>query len=142
MHIINNRFFRFLTVGLVVTLIDLGLTYATDRLTGDRIIAVTVGFSTGLAASYLLHARISFTTPLAPTTQIPRLLVAVLINYLLTVGIVILAGTVIGAPTVTGKLLSLPIVAVCSYLLSRHWIYAHGKRSRTLCPTLPDTRDI
>lgn len=117
-----------MAVGLVVALIDVGLTYATDRLTGDRIIAVTIGFVGGLVSSYLLHATISFSVALAPTTQIPRLLITVIINYLLTLGIVIIANAAIGASTMEGKLLSLPIVAICSYLLSRYWIYSQSDR--------------
>ncbi|MDD2663768.1 MAG: GtrA family protein [Dechloromonas sp.] len=115
---------RFLAVGLLVTLIDLGLTYLIDRLTGQRALAVTTGFAAGLAAGYLLHARISFAAPLAPTRQIPRLLVTVGINYLLTLGIVEACARLFGWPTLSGKLISLPVVAASSYLLSRKWVYA------------------
>lgn len=117
---------RFLAVGLLVTLIDLGLTYLIDRLTGQRALAVTTGFAAGLAAGYLLHARISFAAPLAPTRQIPRLLVTVGINYLLTLGIVEACARLFGWPTLSGKLISLPMVAVLSYLLSRYWVYNDG----------------
>lgn len=122
---IDLRFVRFLAVGLLVTLIDLGLTYLIDRLTGQRALAVTIGFAVGLAAGYLLHARISFVAPLAPSRQVPRLLVTVGINYLLTLGIVEACARLISLPTLTGKLISLPAVAASSYLLSRHWVYAY-----------------
>lgn len=115
---------RFLAVGLLVTLIDLGLTYLIDRLTGQRALAVTTGFAAGLAAGYLLHARISFAASLAPTRQIPRLLVTVGINYLLTLCIVEACARLLGWPTLSGKLISLPVVALSSYFLSRKWIYA------------------
>lgn len=121
---IDLQLIRFLAVGLLVTLIDLGLTWLVDHLTGQRVIAITSGFVAGLAAGYLLHARISFAAPLAPTRQIPRLLVTVGINYLLTLGIVEACARLLGGSTLTGKLISLPFIALSSYLLSRKWIYA------------------
>ena len=124
------RFVRFLAVGLLVTLIDLGLTYLVDRLTGQRVVAVTTGFAAGLGAGYLLHARISFAARLAPTRQIPRLLITVAVNYLLTLGIVEACAGLFGASTLAGKLISLPAVAASSYLLSRRWVYAHHPDSR------------
>lgn len=114
---------RFLAVGLLVTLIDLGLTYLIDCLTGLRALAVTTGFAAGLAAGYLLHARISFAAPLAPTRQIPRLLVTVGINYLLTLCIVEACARLFGASTITGKLASLPMVALSSYFSCRNWVF-------------------
>lgn len=130
MACIDLRLVRFIAVGIIVTLIDLGLTYLIDRLTGQRALAVTIGFAAGLAGGYLLHARISFAAPLAPTRQIPRLLVTVGINYLLTLCIVEACAGLFGLPTLTGKLISLPAVAASSYLLSRHWVYARRPDKR------------
>jgi putative flippase GtrA len=123
MTIFVSRPFRFLCVGLLVSVIDTGLTWLLIVLTGTRILAVTAGFIAGLIASYLLHATISFTVALAPKHQIPRFLGLVSINYLETIGIVLLA-TETGFSAMTGKLASLPVVACSSYLLSRHWVYA------------------
>lgn len=125
-HIWNNKPLRFILVGLIVTAIDLGATWLAVNLTGTRAIAVTLGFSCGLLASYLLHAKITFTANLAPITQIPRFLTLVSLNYLLTIGIVLFSTELLNLPTMMGKILSLPVVAVSSYLISKHWIYQLG----------------
>jgi hypothetical protein len=44
------------------------------------------------------------------------------INYLITIGLVSVA-LMLGALPLVGKLLSLPVVAVNGYLLSKHWIF-------------------
>jgi putative flippase GtrA len=124
MAVTDNQPLRFLFVGLVVTTIDLGVTWLILILTGTSIFSVTIGFIAGLIASYLLHATISFSAPLSPLIQIPRFLTLIAINYLETISIVLLATKQIGLPTMLGKLASLPVVAITSYLLSKHWIYS------------------
>ncbi|MDT1843052.1 GtrA family protein, partial [Acinetobacter baumannii] len=44
------------------------------------------------------------------------------INYLLMLACVALAAALLDNP-LAGKLVSLPIVAINGYLLSKHWIY-------------------
>jgi putative flippase GtrA len=120
----RNTLVRFLSVGLAVTAIDLGLTYLLILLSGVKLIAVTGGFVSGLLAGYLLHARISFSASLDPGLQVPRLLTLALINYLLTLGCVYLATDLFGLGVMTGKYISLVVVAANSYLVSRHWVYS------------------
>lgn len=115
---------KFLVVGGVVTLIDLGLTYFVVLVTGTRVVAVSVGFFGGLISSYLLHARISFSTSLAPMRQLPRFVALVGLNYLITVGVVLIATDFFNFTTMAGKVFSLPVVAFVSYFASKHWVYA------------------
>ena len=120
----DHRPFRFIAVGLFVTAVDLGLTYLVVQLSGTRVLAVTIGFVAGLLASYVLHAVVSFSAPLAPTTQFPKFLMLVALNYVETIGVVMIATEWFGSSTIVGKLISLPIVATSSYLVSYFWIYA------------------
>lgn len=115
---------KFLVVGGLVTLIDLGLTYLVVLITGTRILAVSVGFFAGFISSYLLHAKISFSAVLSPASQLPRFVALVVLNYSITVGAVLFATEFFDLTTMDGKLLSLPIVAIVSYFISKHWVYA------------------
>jgi putative flippase GtrA len=118
---------KFVIVGGVVTLIDLGLTYLFLLFTGIQVLAVSVGFFAGLLSSYLLHAKISFSVTLSPLGQLPRFVVLVLVNYLSTLIIVYIATDFLDLATMIGKVISLPVVALISYFVSKHWVYATGK---------------
>lgn len=121
----ESRLRRFVVVGLIVTVIDLGLTYLVMLLTGGRLLAVTLGFIAGLASGFLLHASISFSVSLDPIRQLPRYLALVGLNYLETILIVMAATGLFDLSTIAGKLISLPIVAATSYLISKHWVYRY-----------------
>jgi putative flippase GtrA len=114
----------FVIVGGGVTLIDLALTYLLVLVTSTRVFSVSVGFIGGLVASYLLHAKISFSASLYPASQLPRFAVLVGLNYFITLGVVLVATDFLDLTIMIGKVLSLPIVALVSYFVSKHWVYA------------------
>lgn len=114
----------FITVGGLVTLIDLGLTYLVLLITDAKVLSVSIGFFGGLLSSYLLHAKVSFSTSLSPLSQLPRFSVLVWLNYSITLGIVFVATDFLDLTTMVGKILSLPVVAIVSFLVSKHWVYA------------------
>jgi putative flippase GtrA len=118
-----RRVIRFACVGLLVSVIDVGVTWGLLAL-GVRYLAVSAGFIAGLLASYLLHARVTFSSPLRPAWQIPRFIVLVCVNYLETIGIVYMAVNLLGFPVIVGKIVSLPMIALTSYLFSANWIFA------------------
>lgn len=126
MAITDSQPLRFFSVGLLVSAIDVGVTWLAVMLTGTRVFSVTAGFVSGLVASYLLHATVSFSVSIAPWIQLPRFLALVAINYLETIVIVLLVTENTGLSTVAGKVASLPFVALTSYLLSKHWVYSSG----------------
>lgn len=114
---------KFVAVGLVVASIDVSLTHIIATTTGTRVFSASAGFFGGLIASYFLHATISFCRPLKPSTQIPRFVALVAVNYATTIGVVLLATEILQLPTTSGKLMSLPIVAANSYFISKYWVY-------------------
>lgn len=122
----------FVVVGAVVTLIDLGLTYLVILVTSTRVFSVSVGFFGGLLSSYLLHAKISFSASLSPVSQLPRFAVLVGVNYLITLGVVLVATDFLHQTIMVGKVLSLPVVALVSYFVSKHWVYAAGRTEESL----------
>jgi putative flippase GtrA len=123
MSVWQHKGLRFVAVGLTVTLIDLGVTYLLVLLTGTRLIPVTAGYISGLVASYLLHAKITFSVNLAPGMQIPRFLTLVVLNYLQTIAVVLMSTEALNLSTMAGKFLSLPIIATTTYFCSKYWVY-------------------
>jgi putative flippase GtrA len=101
-----------LDVGLMQLLIAAGVHYAS---------ATTAGFGAGLLFNYAFHSRLTFQAAATPFNFI-RFICVVGLNYLLTMGCVALA-VALGASTLTGKLVSLPLVAVNTFLLGKYWIF-------------------
>ena len=83
--------------------------------------AASAGFGAGLLVNYVFHSRVTFNTTASPA-NFTRYLCVVGVNYLLTIGCVALAEANFDNPLL-GKLLSLPLVAVNGYLLSKYWIF-------------------
>jgi putative flippase GtrA len=83
--------------------------------------ATTAGFFASLLLNYAFHSRVTFDAA-AGATGFVRYLCVVGINYLLTLGCVALGVHLAGMP-LAGKLVSLPLVAVSGYLLSKYWIF-------------------
>jgi putative flippase GtrA len=121
------RFGRFIFVGVISAVVDLGVLWLLDRFGVPYALAVTAGFVAGLGVNYWLHAGFTFEVESRSVEQLSRFLVVVLINYLLTIGIVALLHGVFDLGVMVAKLVSLPFVAVNGYILSRVWVF----RSKT-----------
>jgi putative flippase GtrA len=83
--------------------------------------AASAGFLSGLVVNYTYHSRLTFKQA-ATKSNFVRYMCVVGVNYVLTIACVALAVSLIDSP-LTGKILSLPIVAVNGYLLGRYWIF-------------------
>ena len=106
-----------LDIGVMQLLIGAGVAYP---------LATTAGFATGLLINYAFHARLTFRTA-ATSFNFMRFLCVVALNYLLTMACVALAVMLLGLPdpqsALIGKLVSLPLVAINGFLLSKYWIF-------------------
>lgn len=124
MKVVSWQPVKFVAVGLVVASIDVSLTHIIATATGTRVLSASAGFFAGLIASYILHATVSFSSALKPATQIPRFAILVSINYATTIGVILFVTDFLQLATTTGKLMSLPIVAVNSYFISKYWVFS------------------
>ena len=116
-----RQFSVFALVGLACAVLDITVMQAL-LLTGlHPVLAATFGFLSGLVANFLLHSRVTFKGTQGKT-QIFRFLTVVAINYLITVGFVSLSFALVGEPLL-GKILSLPLVAINGFFLSKHWVF-------------------
>jgi len=87
----------------------------------NYIAAITGGFIAGILVSFLFNASLTFRS----TMDLPifaRFLTVVAINYLITLVFVFLSLSML-ENVLAGKILSLPVVAVNGFLLSKHWVF-------------------
>ena len=117
----SRQFAVFVAGGLLSAAIDIGvlqlLLHAGMHFAG----ATTAGFLSGLLVNYAWHSRVTFDTAATPSS-FARYLCVVLVNYLLTLGCVALAQALAGMP-LAGKIASLPLISINSYLLGKYWIF-------------------
>ncbi len=117
----SRQFAIFVTGGLICALADIGLMQLLLQAGVGATPAASAGFAAGLLVNYAFHSRVTFNAAANPGS-FGRYLCVVAVNYLLTIACVGLAVATFDNP-LAGKLLSLPLVAVNGYLLSKYWIF-------------------
>ncbi len=115
------QFAVFVLGGLLCAALDVGLMQLLLWQGSSALLATSGGFLAGLLLNYAFHARVTFGR-LASGGSFLRFLCVVAINYMITLALVSLA-LALAFPPMAGKLLSLPVVAVNGFLLSKHWIF-------------------
>lgn len=117
----SRQFGVFILGGLVCAAVDIGLMqlllHAGVHYTG----AASAGFGAGLLVNYAFHSRVTFGAT-ATRANFTRYLCVVAVNYSLTMACVALAVHFAGMPLL-GKIVSLPLVSINGYLLSKYWIF-------------------
>lgn len=116
-----RQFGIFIGVGLVCAAVDVGFMYWLISAGVSPWVSASWGFAIGLLLNFLLHSRMTFKAS-ASWERLGRFLVVVGLNYLLTLGFVGMSTWWMESP-LTGKLISLPLVAINGFLLSRFWIF-------------------
>ena len=117
----SRQFATFVAGGLLCALVDIGIMQLLLRAGAHFTGATTAGFLAGLLVNYAFHSRVTFDAA-ASASSFARYLCVVGLNYLLTMGCVSLAVSLAGMPLL-GKIVSLPLVSVNGYLLSKFWIF-------------------
>ena len=117
----SRQFATFIAGGLLCALVDIGVMQVLLRAGAHFTGATTAGFLAGLLVNYAFHSRVTFDAA-ASASSFARYLCVVGLNYLLTMGCVSLAVSLAGLP-LAGKIVSLPLVSVSGYLLSKFWIF-------------------
>lgn len=116
-----NQFVVFVLVGVTCAVIDVGLMKVLGMFGLHYMYAATIGFAAGLAANFALHTALTFKASYSHA-KLVRFMGVVLVNYLITMFCVSQFHHWFGMP-VLGKVISLPLVAVNGFLLSKHWVY-------------------
>lgn len=116
-----HQFIVYILVGISSAVIDVGLMKLLNMSGVHYLLAANVGFVAGLSANFLLHSRLTFKTSYSHSA-LTRYISVVLVNYLLTMLCVTIFHNWLGMP-VLGKVISLPIISINGFLLSKYWIY-------------------
>ena len=111
----------FLFGGVLSAAVDIGVMQMLLHAGLHFTAATPAGFMTGLLVNYAWHSRVTFDAAATPSS-FARYLCVVALNYTLTLGCVALAQSLAGMP-LAGKILSLPLISVNSYLLGKFWIF-------------------
>ena len=118
------RFIKFIFVGGVSAIVDIGILSLVLHFTDYYQVAILVGFIAGLTVNHFLHSRYTFRLESHSLAQVARFLIVVALNYGVTVLIVFGAHEVFNTSVVIAKIISLPVVAVIGFLLSKYWAFA------------------
>jgi len=121
----RKQFALFVAGGLVCAAVDVGLMQLLLRAGAGAPAAATAGYLASLMLNYAFHSKVTFDAA-ASRAGFARYLCVVGINYLLTLGCVSYGAQLLGMP-MAGKLVSLPLVAVNGYLLSKYWIFRKAR---------------
>lgn len=117
----NRQFYTYVLVGLVSALVDIGLMQLANKIGVHYLLSATFGFVSGLVLNFILHTRLTFGAKYSYGNA-TRYLFVVFVNYLLTLFLVLLFQSWF-LMALLGKVVSLPLVAVNGFLLSKYWIY-------------------
>ncbi|MFC5461346.1 GtrA family protein [Massilia niabensis] len=115
------QFLVFVAGGALSALVDIGLLQLLVYNGVAPLAATSAGFLAGLCVNYAFHAKVTFKNVTTVRT-LSRFLCVVGLNYLLTLGLVAVSVALVEQPLV-GKLVSLPLVAMNGFFLSKHWIF-------------------
>ncbi|HHQ4804307.1 GtrA family protein [Aeromonas veronii] len=119
----SKTFIIFCLVGVVSAVVDLSVLYILNNIIVETlIISVTLAFIAGLAANYILHTNITFRSK-ASTTNATKFLFVVAFNYLLTLAVIKFGVDFASFGVIVSKIISLPIVAISGFILSKYWVY-------------------
>jgi len=121
LSLLSPQFLVYIGGGVLSALVDIGLMQLLILNGSDAFAAASAGFVAGLCVNYAFHAKVTFKNVTSLRTLV-RFLCLVGLNYLLTLGLVAIA-LALFQQAIIGKLMSLPVVAINGFLLSKHWIY-------------------
>ncbi|MDI9408077.1 MAG: GtrA family protein [Candidatus Pacebacteria bacterium] len=125
-----RQFAVFILIGLLSALVDIGLLQLLIHFGYSPYWSTTVGFFVGFIVNFILHQNVTFSAQWGINTILKFTLV-VLINYVLT--LILIKFTLFWVSQILiGKILSLPIVAINGFVLSKYWIFKDGIRTNHL----------
>lgn len=115
------QFLVYVGGGVLCAVIDIGLMQILIANLVDPVAAASAGFIVGLLVNYAFHAKVTFKNVTTLATFL-RFMCLVALNYAITIVLVALAARWLTYP-LTGKLLSLPIVALNGFFLGKQWVF-------------------
>ncbi|WP_427913609.1 GtrA family protein [Ramlibacter sp. MMS24-I3-19] len=118
---VSRQFVVFLIGGVLSALVDVGCMTALLRGGMRPVLAASFAMPLGVVVNYSYHAKVTFGARITGMS-ITKYLVVLGINYLTTVGMVWISDQMFAGPLI-GKVASLPVVAMTTFVLGRHWAF-------------------
>ncbi|MBO0663020.1 GtrA family protein [Jiella sp. MQZ9-1] len=120
-HAELQKLWRFASVGVVTTLLDLAM-FSALVVCGAPAGPANIGsYSTGIAASYALNRRFTFGAKGSPL-RAAKFAGAMLCGLGLSTLLVLLLSTLV--PALAAKIISVPLVFLWNFAISRWWVFA------------------
>jgi putative flippase GtrA len=118
------RVFKYALVGATTTLIDIAALWLLLKLGWATWLAVAVAFAFGTLFNFLLHRKVTFNDSHGiSATLMTKYVAVVVLNLMLTEGVVLGFVYVLQWPALWGKLAALPLILIVGYTLSRVWVF-------------------
>lgn len=119
-----KQFFRYCVTGGTSTAIDMILVYLLSANNFSPNYSISIGFFVGLLVNYQMHHYFTFSVAESLTaTRFTRYMAVVVINYLITLCIANIVIFFHPGMLMLGKILSLPIVVLVGYFLTRKFVF-------------------
>lgn len=124
-----GAFLRFLVVGGLSYVVDLGSLLFLYGLAGAPLAAATTGaFAIAFVLTFTLNRLWVFDAASGGVSgQVVRYLALVGLNYLATL-VIVLGLTAAGAPVAVSKTVAVAVIAVANYFLYRHFVFREPAR--------------
>ena len=121
---VDQTILRFTAVGLLTTLLDIGLFGGLTRMAGlAPAVANLASYSCGIVTSFALNRVWTFgAADRAGAKAFARFVASNAAGLALSTAIVATLSTFL--PSLFAKIVSVPIVFVWNYLLARYWVFA------------------
>lgn len=119
--LLTPQFIIYVAGGVLCALIDIGVMQLLIANHYSPVTAASSGFLAGLLVNYAFHAKVTFKNVTTPATFL-RFICLVGINFLTTIALVSIS-VAWWHSALAGKVISLPVVALNGFFLSKYWIY-------------------
>ena len=111
-----------LCVGVGSAIVDISVLYLLNEVVNiPSTLSISIAFISGLIFNYICHTYFTFGKS-ATKGNFIKYLVVVIINYLLTLTLVNFQ-LALGFSIILAKIITLPIIAIITFILSNKWVY-------------------
>ena len=129
----RRQLFRFATVGVISNaLLYIAYLLLTLFLGLEHKLAMTLVYVTGVILSFIFNRSWSFGHSGVAHRAFIRYVVANVIGYLLNLTLLVLAVDRLNLPHEGVQAVAIVLVALCTFLLHRYWVFATDRASRTV----------
>lgn len=116
-------FITYCLVGLASALIDVGgLKVLSEFYHVADLYAITIAYIMGMLCNYALHNILTFNVKMSKRSFV-RYLIVVVFNYILSLLLISLL-QITGISLILSKVITLPVISITGFILSKKWIYA------------------